>query len=228
MNPTVVETEELRFCPVCNGGRLRPWRSGRDRLHGVSEQQFRYSSCRDCGVIFLSFRPLEKEAHKFYPEEYGPYRAGQNVATPETDAMARGGTVRRLANNSLGRILNSINSRADRLFPETVAAKLEEHYLPKGRGLKMLDFGCGSDAFLNEAAARGWDTIGVDFSEATVERVAASGHRALLVSPGMWDEIADSSLDFVRLSHVLEHLYSPREVLESLRRKMKPGATLHI
>ena len=48
------------------------------------------------------------------------------------------------------------------------------------------------------------------------------------MSPHVWDEVADESLDLVRLNHVLEHLYNPKDALRALRVKMNPGARLHI
>ena len=48
------------------------------------------------------------------------------------------------------------------------------------------------------------------------------------MSPQVWNEIEDESLDLVRMHHVLEHLYHPKEDLEAIYAKMKPGAKLHI
>lgn len=228
MRQLTVETEELAACPDCGGGRLRVWCRGRDRQHNLSGQEFRYSECRECGLVFLSLRPLESEAGKFYPEDYGPYRAGDDVTPPVHAPRRRAERLRRLTAAPLRRLLNSINHRAARLFPDKTAGLLERRYRPAAAGLRLLDFGCGSEVFLDRAARLGWKTIGLDFSEAVVARIAERGHEALLMSPAVWDGIADESLDFVRLSHVLEHLYAPREVLSRLRGKMKPGASLHI
>src|SRR6266508_5236210 len=228
MGSFTVETEELDSCPHCDGRRLKTWRKGRDRLHHLSKQELSYSECKGCGLIFLSLRPTENEAYKFYPEEYGPYQAGGSAPTVDASVPQKIGVLKRVAERSLGRFLGVVNYTVARMFPDAFAQRFEDFYRPGARGMKLLDFGCGSDVFLNLAAAQGWDTIGVDFSEATVERVAASGHKALLMSPAMWDKIEDDSLDFVRISHVLEHLYYPQEVLQAIRRKMKPGAIIHI
>jgi SAM-dependent methyltransferase len=91
-----------------------------------------------------------------------------------------------------------------------------------------LDFGCGSDRFLNYARTRGWNTIGVDFSPNAILQVQKSGHQGHLISPHVWDEIDDESIDLVRMNHVLEHLYHPADVLRSLQRKMRKGGQLHI
>lgn len=227
MRQLTVETEKLAACPDCGGGRLRAWCRGRDRQHGLSGQEFQYSECRECGLVFLSLRPLESEAGKFYPEDYGPYRAGDGAA-PALPTHRRAERLRRLAAAPLRRLVDSVNHRAARLFPDKTAGLLERRYRPAAAGLRLLDFGCGSEVFLDRAARLGWETVGLDFSEAVVRRVAERGHEALLMSPAVWDEIADESLDFVRLSHVLEHLYAPREVLGRLRGKMKPGASLHV
>lgn len=227
MTPTFdVKTEELNACPHCGGRRLKDWRTGRDRLYGLSRQEFRYSKCEDCALVFLSLRPVAEEAHKFYPEHYGPYQATSQTASPSS-TNGHGGLGRR-ASRTLARVLGAVNHRAGGLLPDEVGAKTEKYYRPPSAGAKLLDFGCGSDVFLNWARERGWETTGLDFSESVIRRVAASGHRALLMGPRVWDEIEDESLDFVRLSHVLEHLYEPLEVLRRLRGKMKTGAVIHI
>ena len=41
-------------------------------------------------------------------------------------------------------------------------------------------------------------------------------------------EIENESIDFVRMNHVLEHLYHPPKNLQTIYAKMKPGAKLHI
>lgn len=226
MRPFVVKTEELKACPHCGGGRLKDWSTGRDRLYGLSPQEFKYSKCEDCALVFLSLRPTADEAHKFYPEHYGPYQGASPSASPSSSNG--GGGLGRLAGRSLARILGAVNHRAGRLLPDAAVEKIEKYYRPPAAGARLLDFGCGSDVFLNWARERGWHTTGADFSESVIKRVAASGHRALLVGPRVWDEIEDESLDFVRLSHVLEHLYEPGDVLRRLRGKMKTGAIIHI
>jgi len=220
-----VRTEELKSCIGCGGARLKVWCKGRDRLHGITAQEFLYSRCRDCGLIFLTLRPLEEEIHKFYPENYGPYQIpGQETgsAVPATRYLEA------LSNRLLLGAANALNSAINRLLPDTSPEQLRESYRPPRKGAQLLDFGCGSDAFLNQARERGWATTGMDFAESTVERVRRSGHRALLVSPSSWDEIEDGSFDFVRMSHVLEHLYHPRATLAKLREKMSAGAVLHV
>jgi SAM-dependent methyltransferase len=40
--------------------------------------------------------------------------------------------------------------------------------------------------------------------------------------------LADGSVSCVRMNHVIEHLYQPREALSVIRRKLRPGGRVHI
>jgi hypothetical protein len=71
-------------------------------------------------------------------------------------------------------------------------------------------------------------TIGMDFSEHSLRAAQGGGHRALPADEAGWSEIAQGSVDFVRMNHVLEHLYEPTQVLRRLHAKMGAGAVLHI
>lgn len=116
----------------------------------------------------------------------------------------------------------------DRVCTRRFWADYWRHYAPPRAGAVLLDFGCGSEKFLNRARKLGWHTIGIDFSPGTIESVRAAGHRGYLAGDGAWPEIVDGSVDCVRLNHVLEHLYAPRETLANLKQKMRRGATIHI
>jgi hypothetical protein len=68
----------------------------------------------------------------------------------------------------------------------------------------------------------------MDFSAHALSIVEQKGHRALLASAVGWKSISDESVDFVRMNHVLEHLYNPVDVLQNIRRTMTRHAVLHI
>ena len=74
-NDFLVAPETVESCPNCGGTDLRVWRKSYDRLHRVSRQEFVYSRCLRCDLVFLSSRPFETDAHKFYPSDYGPYQS---------------------------------------------------------------------------------------------------------------------------------------------------------
>jgi SAM-dependent methyltransferase len=126
------------------------------------------------------------------------------------------------------RALDRFNAALARRYPDPLPAALDRFYSPQRPGMLLFDFGCGSEAFLNHARARGWDTLGADFAPGAVEAARRAGHRALAVGPGLWGQIPDGSVDAVRMNHVVEHLYRPHEVLAALRRALRPGGRLHL
>jgi 2-polyprenyl-3-methyl-5-hydroxy-6-metoxy-1,4-benzoquinol methylase len=224
------KTENINSCPSCNSKNLRTWIKGYDRLYRLSKQKFIYSQCNQCKLIFLSLRPLEREIGNFYPDNYAPYTGNYFKKNFSEDFYSHKvqKLLKKVTKKVLHESLKSVNSISDSIYSDSLNSKLKDFYQPTKSGLKLLDFGCGSALFLNYAQKLGWDTMGLDFSELTVQKVIDSGHKAFLMSPKAWDEIENESLDFVRMSHVLEHLYHPKEILEAIRLKMKPGATLHI
>lgn len=231
-----VETEDLRSCPRCKSDRLKLWCKGFDRWYRTSRQEFVYSQCQNCELIFLSSRPVETEIEKFYSSGYQPYQTQLNPGTSSSRDLEqgreradrqRGALASRIGKKVLSQV-SRLNAKANRRFPEYYYQEREKFYQPPEKGLKLLDFGCGSDRFLNQARELGWQTLGVDFYPKTLELIRRSGHQGLLMSPTVWQEIEDSSLDLVRMNHVLEHLYHPQEVLTALKTKMKPGGKLHI
>jgi 2-polyprenyl-3-methyl-5-hydroxy-6-metoxy-1,4-benzoquinol methylase len=227
-NNFYVVCEILDRCPICGGMDLRVWRKGYDRLCRVSRQEFTYSRCLHCDVIFLSSRPAEGDAHKFYPSDYGPYQslsahANRNAAPGHNKKAAF-----QLLKRAVLKVVNGLNRATARFSPDIIADEFQKFYRLEQSGARLLDFGCGTDAYLNHARAQGWDTLGMDFSPQTIEQVRRSGHMAFLVTPSVWDKIEDESIDLARMNHVLEHLYRPREVLAALRSKMKIGAKMHI
>jgi 2-polyprenyl-3-methyl-5-hydroxy-6-metoxy-1,4-benzoquinol methylase len=217
-NPLKVKTESLTDCPHCHSKQLAIWCQSPERSLGLSKQVFTYSQCQSCQVIFLSERPIESEIYKFYPESYQPYQKSCYQQQKNNLSLI----------NKLKLAINSVKNYLDFLFLNNSVKKIKLIYQSSNVGDKLLDFGCGSDHFLNNARDLGWTTIGIDLSESVVKRIQNSGHRGLIMSPTVWEEIEDQSLKLVRMSHVLEHLYNPEEVLKKIYTKMANNSILHI
>lgn len=227
-----IQLETIKECPICGSKRHHKWCDGYDRLHRISSQCFIYHRCDSCGLVFLAVRPKEEDIFKFYPEEYQPYQTSLNSNSLQNGSPEKQGVGQRkivkAANKLGGKIINLINGKFEYLFPYKVPSIIQKFYKPPSPGLKLLDFGCGSSSFLNKARDNGWQTLGADFSPGVVDRVITDGHEAFLVNSQNWQSIKTQSIDFVRMSHVLEHLYSPIEILQDLDSKLKKGGLLHI
>lgn len=218
----IASCETLTQCPLCASKNSTLFATSYDRLYLLSKQKFVYSKCDDCKVVFQSVRPLESEIYKFYPKNYGPY-AGHDRAQSK-DQLAFVQAIKK----GLEKLGKKLNSALRKISRDRYEKSYRAIYKLPHPNAEVLDFGCGSDAFLNRARKWGWKTTGMDFSEYAVEHAKASGHRALLLSPEVWNEVKDGSIDLIRMNHVLEHLYDPKEVMAKLFSKLKPGGRIHI
>jgi SAM-dependent methyltransferase len=95
---------------------------------------------------------------------------------------------------------------------------------------RVLDVGCGDGRFLDVmrlAFGPRLETHGIDMDDEAVAFARANGHR---VATGTIESAAypDASFDLVYVSHVIEHLASPRAFLGTCRRLLKPGGAVHI
>jgi 2-polyprenyl-3-methyl-5-hydroxy-6-metoxy-1,4-benzoquinol methylase len=92
---------------------------------------------------------------------------------------------------------------------------------------RLLDVGCGSAFFVEEAAAAGWTAEGTEVSMAAVEFAAKRGLR---VHPGILRDapVEPGSLDVLTLFEVLEHVPSPDGILGDAARLLRPGGALYL
>jgi len=89
---------------------------------------------------------------------------------------------------------------------------------------RFLDVGCGSGSFLQKMLREGWECHGVEISR---KAVALGRSRGLNICIGNLSAHFHSEyFDYIRASHSLEHMTSPRETLLEIYRILKPGGTL--
>lgn len=98
-------------------------------------------------------------------------------------------------------------------------------YLPLQPEGKLLDVGCGGGHTIKFMQDLGWRVEGVDFDPEAVENARAKG---LQVRCGSLDaqNYPDNYFDVVTLSHLIEHVYEPLELLRECYRILKPGGRL--
>ena len=82
----------------------------------------------------------------------------------------------------------------------------------------ILDFGCGDGDFLQAAAVAGWNAVGVEMQPQHAQS------KGLTVVQRVEDTIGP--FDLITLWHSLEHVRSPRGVLEALTQRLTYGGTL--
>ena len=101
-----------------------------------------------------------------------------------------------------------------------LAAKL----LPAAR---VLDIGCGNGEFLAALSKFGdFELWGTELSGPAADRAMKHKRVNLKVGPLCADDFEENSFDMVTLFHVFEHLPNPSEILEMIRKILKPHGHL--
>ena len=93
---------------------------------------------------------------------------------------------------------------------------------------RVLDFGCGNGAMLAAISATlpGWSLFGTDLDDRNLESLQRiPGFRRLYTGP-LGD--LDGDFDLVTLSHSLEHVPAPHDVLSTVREKLTEGGHLFV
>ena len=83
---------------------------------------------------------------------------------------------------------------------------------------RILDFGCGYGQNMYYLK----NSVGYDLSKYTVEFCRKKGKEAT----NSLEDIPDESCDIVFTAHVLEHHPNPKEMIDDMRSKLKPGKNL--
>lgn len=89
---------------------------------------------------------------------------------------------------------------------------------------KWLDVGAGVGGVLDLLSPLALQTIAIEPQKAIRDSLIDVGYNVLCSV----DDVVDADIDVVTLFHVFEHLVDPIAVLEKLKTRMKPGATLII
>lgn len=187
-------------CPVCGSSDISIQLTVKD--HMVSGETFPVAGCIACKARFTQDIPDKDQIGRYYKSE-------SYISHTDT----RKGLVNRLYHTVRRHTLQS-------------KRKAMEAALGKARG-SILDYGCGTGAFLDVMKKAGWQAMGVE-PDGDARRVAKEQYGVDALEPGSLAEFPDASVDIITLWHVLEHVYELHETLAQLHRILKPGGHMFI
>jgi 2-polyprenyl-3-methyl-5-hydroxy-6-metoxy-1,4-benzoquinol methylase len=227
------ELESVPCCPACGfGDRTLLYSDMTDRVFGVAPGAWTLYRCDSCESAWLDPRPSQATIGRAYQNYYTHIAESDIVAQPKSRLVrllhawqndyknARYG-LRRIpaafGGRWLVRLIPSLCAKAD-----TQCRQLAS---PPAGGGRLLDVGFGNGGFLKIASEMGWNAEGIDFDPKAVE--VARG-RGLNVRCASVSELSrhGAQYDVITISHVIEHVHYPVDVLRDLYCLLKPGGLL--
>src|SRR2546426_2911416 len=217
-------------CLLCGIAGEQLYSAVPDRLFGLAGA-WNVRRCPSDGLLWLDPMPAPGEVGKLYPSGYythappparrsWPVRAAywclESVRAGAFAADPRGATG---AKRPIGRVLSLFAPLRD-------GAGADVMFLASRRPGALLDVGSGSGRLLGEMRRSGWDVLGVE-PDAAAARDASERYGVSVVAGTLADlGPARPKFDAVTLSHVLEHVHDPVDMLRDCWARLLPGGEL--
>jgi 2-polyprenyl-3-methyl-5-hydroxy-6-metoxy-1,4-benzoquinol methylase len=222
--------ETVAACPLCGSDRrVLAYADLRDWFFECAPGAWSLYECQDCGSAYLDPRPNAATIGRAYRSYY------THAANPGPVSQTRR-VWHRLRADYLKAAFGAADAAAlwpgrwlVRMFPgwrQGIDATFGRN-LPRidSQSSGLLDIGCGNGHFLEFARSAGWKVKGIDFDPAAVQIARSKGLDVQEGSVSLLE--GESSLyDCITLSHVLEHVHDPLDLLRSCHRLLKPGGVL--
>lgn len=187
-------------CPVCSGKDIHEVLKVKDFT--VSGKTFPVFHCNLCTARFTQDIPGETEIGAYYQSE-------NYISHTDT----REGLI-----NKLYHLVRTRTLKDKRKMVEQVSGGV------KGN---MLDYGCGTGAFIHEMQLSGWNITGLE-PDIKARELARKLNGSNIFPPDYFSSVPDEQLDIITLWHVLEHVHRLHPTLKQLNRAMKQGGSIFI
>ena len=195
-----VASVDVPVCDVCGAERSTVIAGGYDYELITCRNRWSYVKCDECGLVWLNPRPAVEALSTIYPPTYYAYNYEQ------LSAVARRG-----------------KEAMDALKLRSILA------VGDGSPQRYLDVGCGDGRYLEAMAKRGLprsELYGLELDEHTVEGLRQKGFNVHCERVESSTSIPEASFDLITMFHVIEHVASPREVIDRLVGWLRPGGVL--
>jgi 2-polyprenyl-3-methyl-5-hydroxy-6-metoxy-1,4-benzoquinol methylase len=238
--PNSLDFENQETCPLCgDAGKIRH-NDLSDRLFQVPGT-FGIRACEraDCGTLWLDPRPTQDSLGKAYADYYT--HSGSQEASFESLPITR--KIERIWDDLCWRSHLEAKHGYNLLRPSLKLLKrplaMLAHLRPSfcadwdlmvrwqsaGRIGRLLDVGCGNGDALHMLSTLGWTVEGTDVDPSSV---AVARSRGLTVHHGDLStlDLETGAYDVVTLSHVIEHVHRPDQLLSQCKKLLKPNGRL--
>ena len=224
--------EAVNRCPVCDSDRRELLYSDlEDRIFFSAPGKWDAYSCKGCSSAYLDPRPTRKTIGLAY-DSYFTHDEVRDPLLSSLDFLSR---IRRALRNGYrnyyfgtrDRPSSALGVPVTMLMPNAGASiDAEMRHLPRpDPGQRLLDLGCGNSIFLSRARSAGWTVVGADFDAKAVAATRDTGLDVRLGGVEAFDPEVDR-FDVITLSHVIEHVHRPLQMLTACHALLKPGGLL--
>ena len=170
---------------------------GIDRLHGIIGE-YSVFKCNTCNLERTTPRPTAATIAAYYPSNYAPY----HVTCEEV-------------HNSKSKVrgwMRHFLSLNTRILPPILLGR-------------MLEIGCSSGSYMEQARLQGWQVDGIEFSDDAASIARSKGFK---VQSGSLEKASapQDKYDLITAWMVLEHLHEPIFALQKLKEWIKPEGYL--
>lgn len=187
----------LAACPLCQETRLSHYTSCKD--YTVSHETFDLQQCAACGFVFTNPRPPDEQLPAYY----------------QSDAYISHSNTSRQLLDKVYKIARSFTLKWK--YELIIKYSLE-------KPLSLLDYGCGTGAFLQQCRVKGLKIAGVE--PAANARAQAQTLTETPISESL-EEIKEM-FSVITLWHVLEHVTNLHQTIERLASHLHQNGTMFI
>lgn len=234
MTNNLIRTKPEPICKCCQSEGTYIYRNLKDRLFGV-KGEWHLKKCNNinCGLIWQDPMPIEEDLGLAYIKYYTHYDDNRKIKYNPIRFFLN--NVYLNAKQGYWAVKYGYAEKSTSLIKKLLGYLLflgrrtsvdfEVFYLPAQNNGKLLEIGFGSGEMLQGMQQRGWVVEGIDFDPNAVSNALRKGLNVRLGSLSE-QNYADNTFDAIVMSHVLEHVYDPINLLKECHRILKKGGKL--
>ena len=228
-NTDKITTMHVDSCYLCGFGGALVYPGLKDRLFNVAgEWSLVKCTNPECGLIWLDPSPVQEDIGKLYANycTHTPgYRENEGVGHIRRGLLSIG-AIFGIGESAVETFVRAVRKCLAKFGPRREMAEASNMWLSEKSTGRLLDVGCGSGYFLKQMRNEGWDVFGVEPDPKAV--AVARDEYGIDVRQGNLSNagFTDNMFDAITLSHVIEHIYDPANLLRECGRVLKPGGTL--
>jgi 2-polyprenyl-3-methyl-5-hydroxy-6-metoxy-1,4-benzoquinol methylase len=213
-----IHSEPRPNCPFCGATREKLYSELVDWLYGVPDT-WSIRSCSNCRIAWLDPQPLASDVPRLYAR-YCTHDSNKSASWM--------GQLQNEVSKTVWARMGYPVGAAKGLMPRSLAylpfakrrAALAVLNLVASETGRLLDVGCGNGEFIEQMRSYGWTVAGIDLDPSAV---AYGRSRGLDVHVGTIADLPETTqYDVIALTHVIEHVPDPIELLRECAKRLRP------